>query len=420
MKVISFLGIGQYKTTFYTWQNNEYETEFFAEAVAHLLKPEEMIVCVTPTVREGEKSRNWANLQKRFEAASIQYCGLEIPEGHSENELWAIFDALTGAVLEGEEVVFDLTNSFRSLPFLSFLAIAYLRIARNIKVKHVLYGAYDAKDQNNRSPVFDLTPFVALLDWTNATSRFLETGDGHSLSDLLKSGMPTGVQMGENLELRMLGQNMKYSAEAIQTVSLALQVTRPIEVMESSAHLSDTLMQALPLFAEKARPFAVLAEKVVGQYGQFGLEDAAESVNFNESLKRQLTMIEWYLSREQVVQAATLMREWVVSLLAYHFNVPMFDLKTGRELVEKSINNGVERRKINARPIDPGSLDERLEGLPQAELIYGLWSRMAELRNDIAHVGMRPNPKTASQLKQKISALLPQFEKLAADFLFSL
>lgn len=412
MKVISFLGINRYERTFYTWQDQEYETEFFAEAVAHFLKPEEMLVCVTPTVREGQKSGNWTELQKRFDALSVAYKGIKIPEGRSDKELWEIFDVMTDAVQEGETVVFDLTNSFRSLPFLSFLAIAYLRAARNVKVDHVLYGAWDARNQENRSPVFDLTPFVALLDWTTATNRFVETGDGRALTQLLKMGMPSGVQMGQDLEMRLLGNNLKLAANTIQTISLALQVTRPIEVMESAAHLSSTFEQTLPAIAENARPFAVLAESVVEQYGQFGLEGAGETQNIVENLRRQIKMIQWYLDHEQIVQASTLMREWIVSLLASKLNESRFDYEENRRLIEKTLNNAVELSRPNHRKVETSPFDEGFKKMPEHAMIYKLWGKITDVRNDIAHVGMRIAPQTAIQLEQKVKAFMPQLEKL--------
>ncbi|MDX9992706.1 MAG: TIGR02221 family CRISPR-associated protein [Anaerolineales bacterium] len=418
MKVISFLGTGKYESTTYFWNERESQpTRFFPAAVTELLKPDEILICATPTVRGHA---NLPELQKKLDEVGAHWRVIEIPEGHSEADLWAIFDALTGAVESGETVAFDVTHSFRSLPFLAFLAVAYLRIARNVQVEHVLYGAWEARDtQTNRSPVFDLTPFVSLLDWTNATNRFLETGDGRPLATLLKAGMPSGPQMGQDLQLRSLGANLRSAAQAIQTVSLALQVTRPMEAMESSAHLAEVLEQALPVFTQKARPFAVLAESVAQEYGQFGLENASEPENFDDGLRRQLKMIAWYLEREQVVQSATLLREWIVSLLAYHFGAAMFDLEGGRNLVEKALNNSVEKRKPAPGPITAGrfGFDEQFEALPQAETLRALWSKVTNLRNDIAHVGMRQNPKTASQLKQKVETLYPQLEQLADQFL---
>lgn len=418
MKVISFLGINKYSQTHYEYKDETFLTEFCSEAVEHFFSPDKMLICLTPTAREGEKAQNWNTLKERMDNKGIAYEVLPIPDGHSEAELWQIFDILTDAVEENEVVLFDITNSFRSLPFLSFMAIAYLKAAKHVNVKGVLYGAWEARDlATNRSPIFDLTPFVSLLDWTTATNRFVDLGDGQPLAGLLKIGMPSGQQMGSDLELRELGKSLRMAAESIETVSLALQVTRPYEVMESSANLANTLKKAMPLISKKARPFAVLAENIQSEYGQFGLAEAYESENLDISLHRQLAMIDWYIQRGQVVQAATLLREWIVSILAYRLNAPVFDLKQGRGPVEKALNNAVESRKDHPRPIEPGKYDEFLSSLPEIEFLRKLWGCVTELRNDIAHVGMRIDPKHAVHLKNKVKSLYPELQKLAEFYL---
>ncbi len=409
-KIITFLGTKPSETV-YEWQGQAYPGRVFAEALRAFVTFDKMLVLTT----EAARTTTWPLLEGLSDPRIEM---VPIPDGKDTEGMWGVFQAVIAQVDEGETVVFDITHGFRTLPFLAFLFAAYLKTAKKVKIEAIYYGALEMKDQNNgKAPVIDLSQFVEMLDWITATDQFVQTGDGRSLATLLTAGMPTGQQMGQDIQLRALGKNMKLAAQAIQTVSMALQVTRPMEVMESSAHLAETLKQALPVFSQRARPFAVLAEGVARQYGQFGLEEAAEPEYFDDGLRKQLIMIEWYLEREQVVQAATLLREWIVSLLAYHFGAPMFDLKQGRELVEKALNNGVERRKRAPRPLVPGQFDEQFEALPQAETLSILWSKVTELRNDIAHVGMRQSPQTASQLKQKVEALQPQLEQLADQFL---
>ena len=409
-KIITFLGTKPSETV-YEWQGQAYPGRVFAEALRAIVTFDKMLVLTT----EAARTTTWPLLEGLSDPRIEM---VPIPDGKDTEGMWGVFQAVIAQVDEGETVVFDITHGFRTLPFLAFLFAAYLKTAKKVKIEAIYYGALEMKDQNNgKAPVIDLSQFVEMLDWITATDQFVQTGDGRSLATLLTAGMPTGQQMGQDIQLRALGKNMKLAAQAIQTVSMALQVTRPMEVMESSAHLAETLKQALPVFSQRARPFAVLAEGVARQYGQFGLEEAAEPEYFDDGLRKQLIMIEWYLEREQVVQAATLLREWIVSLLAYHFGAPMFDLKQGRELVEKALNNGVERRKRAPRPLVPGQFDEQFEALPQAETLSILWSKVTELRNDIAHVGMRQSPQTASQLKQKVEALQPQLEQLADQFL---
>lgn len=410
MKLITFLGIANYQTTTYVWQGREHTTRFFSDAAAYFLRPEQTLVCATPTV---EKHANLIELTSKLAEVNVNYKVVPIPEGHSEADLWRIFDALTEVVEEGETVAFDVTHSFRSLPFLSFLAVAYLQAAQQVKVERVLYGAWEAHNAQNHSPVFDLTPFVTLLDWLTATTRFVETGDGQALANLLRAGMPPGILMRDDLAARTLGQNLKTAADAIQSVSLALRVTRPIETMQSAAQLAETLEQAMPGIQQRAKPFQVLAQKVSQEYGQFALEKPTDEPVLRDGLRRQLKMVEWYIKRRHVVQAATLAREWIVSALCLQFGEPMFDFENGRKHVEGALNNAVERRKENPRTMHSSRCDAAFEALAINGRLAKLWGQMIELRNDIAHVGMKLSPKPAALLKQKVETMYPQLVELA-------
>ncbi|MBK7995030.1 MAG: CRISPR-associated DxTHG motif protein, partial [Blastocatellia bacterium] len=145
MKLITFLvGTGNYQETNYFWEKDaskklEYKTKFFSEAVISWLKPEKILIVLTETV---QKHNNWTELKNlletKFEGQSIE--PINIPNGSSENELWDIFSNLTESINQNDEVAFDITHSFRSLPVLSLLAISYLRVAKNIKIKYLLYG----------------------------------------------------------------------------------------------------------------------------------------------------------------------------------------------------------------------------------------------------------------------------------------
>lgn len=414
MKLITFLGTTEYKTAVYEMGEQSHETQFFPVALARFIRPAQVLVCATPTVQQHHNLRE---LGQQLDEASIPWGCVPIPEGHSEADLWKIFDTLTGVVSEGEHVIFDVTHSFRSLPMLAFLAMAYLKAAKQVQVDRVLYGAWEARNpETNRTPVFDLTPFVALLDWLSATNRFIETGDGHALANLLKAGMPAGSIMRDDIAARALGRNLKAAADAIESVSLALQVTRPMEAMQSAAQLQATLRQALPGILERARPFEVITEQVIRAYGQFAVENPTETAAMAEGLRQQLQMIDWYLRRRHIVQAATLAREWMVSGLAWQFNLPMFDYDRGRHPIEQALNNAVEKRKPQPRGMYPGPCDAQLAQLPQLNEVVKIWSQLGELRNDIAHVGMKISPKPATLLKQKVEAIYPQLMLLAQQW----
>jgi hypothetical protein len=285
-----------------------------------------------------------------------------------------------------------------------------------VTIAAVYYGAFEMK-KDGVTPVLDLTEFVTLLDWITATNRFVETGDGRPLALLLQDEMPPGLQMGANLEARALGLNLRLAASAIEHISLALRTARPIEAMDASHKLKATLLQTRPQVVREARPFEVLADQVMAQYGQFELEQPEAPLATGEVLKKQLAMVRWYLERGQIIQAATLGREWVVSVLICHFGMQLLD-RQERAAVEQVLNNAVELAKPNPRTATLGRLDARFAELPVAAPITSLWSALTEIRNDLAHCGMRANALPAAKLKSKVEQLYPNLQQLANTLLF--
>jgi hypothetical protein len=229
--------------------------------------------------------------------------------------------------------------------------------------------------------------------------------------------MPSGFQMGNDLRARNLGRNLKLLAESVDGISLALRLTRPIEVMNSTVQLGEILERAMPAISTNAKPFALLAEKVQKEYGQFALEDPSTPDNLVENLWLQLDMIDWYLHRQHYVQAVTLGREWIISVVARHLGAPIFDYENGRKWIEFSLNNAVEKRKDTPRLRSETDYDEQVSLLGNIEQLCKIWSQVTKIRNDIAHVGMRTSPEGANSLKVKAEGLFPQLVNLAEALL---
>ncbi|MCS7158706.1 MAG: TIGR02221 family CRISPR-associated protein, partial [Blastocatellia bacterium] len=157
MKALTFVGLGKYETAQYGYAGRIVESNLFPVALYEFFQPDQMIVFVT----EQSRARYWDELCQKL-AGKIEPEPVEIPWGSDPDELWTIFDRVVERVSEREEVLFDITHGFRSLPFVVFLAIAYLRAVKNVSVRGVVYGAFEAKDSEGRAPVFDLSPFLSL------------------------------------------------------------------------------------------------------------------------------------------------------------------------------------------------------------------------------------------------------------------
>lgn len=405
--IITFLNNrGLMAGSFYSWQGKEYEGGVFSLALRQFVEHDRMLVCNTPEAQE----KTWPAL---LELNDSRIEPVSIPKGETTAEMWDLFNIITEKVNYNETVIFDITHGLRSLPFLVFLFAAYLKSAKNVKIEAIYYGAFEL---GRPAPVIDLSEFISIIDWLTATNLFVKTGDGEALADLLRQGIPEGIELRDDIAARELKQHLNTASTAIESISLALSLTRPIETMQQTVKLEAALNKAAPSIAIKAKPFSILAEQVVQEYGQFALDNPKNDSQFADNLWLQLNMIKWYKKRQQIVQAVILAREWVISVLALRFEEAMFDNKGGRNEIEQALNNGVRLQSKQA--INKNSrCDEKLQALLNKEDLINHWQQITDLRNDIAHVGMNPSPKKAKQLKESFERIYPFFTRLAEALL---
>ena len=63
----------------------------------------------------------------------------------------------------GTKIVLDITHGFRSSPFFAAAAVAFTRLVdKNLADLQVVYGAFEARDANNITPIWDITPWLIL------------------------------------------------------------------------------------------------------------------------------------------------------------------------------------------------------------------------------------------------------------------
>jgi CRISPR-associated DxTHG motif protein len=372
MKLIAFLGTGEYKCVTYRWNDHTYETSFVQEAFAHWLKPETTCVLLTKEARK----KHWGDLCQRLQGHT-QIVEVDIPDGKSEAELWEIFEAISEVVQEGDEIAFDITHSFRSLPMIALLTIAYLKQVKGVKVQYVLYGAYEARD-NQGAPVFDLTPFADLLDWLAAAKMFTATGDSSELGRLIQDVQDAAHRnkeaYGDSLPLAL-----KNFGAALKEVSNDLLLARVPNLPKSVRKLAERQSAANTEVPQWARPLTLLLDKIAAAYAPFQ----------DDSLPTQAKLIRWYLDHNHIVQAMTLAREWVVSYYAQ----------------QKSLSRGDAEAELK----------QRAENHEKDEIIQ-LWNRIRELRNDLAHCGFgraEGQVLSAKSIRQNAKEVVKQIEQLA-------
>ncbi|MBW4629043.1 MAG: TIGR02221 family CRISPR-associated protein [Brasilonema octagenarum HA4186-MV1] len=407
LQLLTFLGIGNLQPTLYTWQGNQVATPtpYVAEALCELYeiinpgqKIDQVLVFATPEARE----KHWHQLNQRL-ASRFPLKDVSIPSGKSETEVWQIFDAVVDAVNPGSQVLFDITNAFRSIPLLVFLASAFLQKARNVEIKGVYYGAFEANPQ--QPPIFDLTPAIKLLDWLTATEQFITTGSAVSLGRLLSTIQKDFSR--QNQQQSTPPRLLEKLGTSIQEISHSLELIRSMGVLEETANLQK--IPATELAKEVgyfAKPFELLSEQIQQSYNQFALSHPENSTNNHLALQKHFLLLRWYAKKDMGAQAIILAREWVVSAQCV---IKEFDYlnKSNREQVEEELN-----QMKGAKPkLTPATARTK------ADKLTLVWSNLTKYRNDIAHAEMRRHSADAQQLQKYVTTeLIKSLENLFPEF----
>ena len=371
MKLITFLGITDYEEVEYRWHDLSKPTKFVQEALVRWLQPETTCVLLTERARAEQWQKLRSLLEKHTEIMEIN-----IPDGKKEAELWRIFTAISNAVHEGDEIAFDITHGFRSLPMIALLTIAYLKQVKGVKVQHVVYGVYEKG--KHEAPILDLTPFANLLDWLAAAKMFMATGDSSELGQLIQEIQNDAYRnreaYGENLP-----RALKNFGAALAEVSHDLLLTRVPNLPKSVSNLIEKQKRASAEVSDWTPPLTLLLDKIADAYEPFQ----------DDSLPTQATLIRWYLDHNHIVQAMTLAREWVVS---YHLH------KEGKDWRDPHEREWMEQL-----------LGEFLKLSP-------LWSKITGTRNDLAHCGFgraEGQVLSAASIRQNAEEVVKQIERLA-------
>lgn len=224
--IISVLGTSLYEPVYYQGKKEPIETEFIQAAVINEYKEQlkdggKVTIFVTDfsetrnwndriysgrdaefaakwisdkkgSVKEGEKKTGLHSviLEQFPEIADRVEC-VKIPDMKNEAEIWDVFGKIYDCIDEKDDLVFDITHSFRSIPMLAVTVINYAKVLKQCHLEAVYYGAYDAEDNSVEegkkcAPIIDLTTFNEILEWTYAADSFVNYGNVNKMKEVYK------------------------------------------------------------------------------------------------------------------------------------------------------------------------------------------------------------------------------------------
>lgn len=414
MKLLAFLGTGKYDETEYVWNGQTARARYAMAASVQFARADEVVIFATEEARQAHEQPLREALQKaKPEQARVDF--VPVKRGETEPELWGIFAQVAQAVQPGEEIAFDVTHGLRSFPLLGLLAAAFLRAGRGINVRHVFYGAFDVRDQSvtpPRTPMFDLTPLLALLEWAVAADRFNRTGDARYFASLLRQQQKRLALEAQNQPQRLAQIGKLGSlANALTEISQSLALIRPHLAMMQIENLPAQAAEALPILAtaETVQPFHLVLAATLETYRPLGLADP--SADTRRDLETQRQMIAWYAEREHWPQTVSLAREWLVSWVMVHLGMKNLTSLSDRHRIEGVINSEADEF-LKAKKSEQVFQPVFLKSLLQVETVLGLWKALTEVRNDIDHAGMREKPLSPQDLIKNIGKYIETIQSL--------
>ncbi len=402
-KIIAFLGDEELKPTTYLNEGKRVgPTRYLLAALAqHFYPGYALRLLCTP---EAER-RHLMDLRRELgDEAARRLCIIPVQKIATESDLWDVFQVIQGQVEDGDDIVVDITHSFRALPFLAFLALAYLRVIRKFTIAAIIYAPYA---QYEKSEVYNIREFVDLLDWIIAANLFTETGFAAPIANLLQ-GHGWGSSKAKPAEL--------------ERVTAALRLARPDEARQAAYALAQSLANIeSDAPRSQLRPFEALLDRIKAEFAQIA-PAMPDPDDLQQELEQELAFVSWNLERGQFLSAVTVAREWLLSLACWHAGwtdrVKDYD-RTGRELeIPRWRSNEREPRKgVPSEPRDTlyrlmmlieqepdkrhvwvaSQRDKAANSLwlhlwdtrsDYAQLLGHTWKEVSTLRNDLDHAGM--------------------------------
>ncbi len=360
-------------------------------------------------------ARALADLQK--DGHINDFASIDIPNGYSEAEIWQVFQSVFELMQAGDEIIFDITFGFRSLPMLVMVLLNYARAMRQITVKAIYYGNYEAgraekeaavkeaekqgvdpniidklKKKMIEAPIIDLKAFAVLQEWTYAAQSFLQVGNANALAALTQSSHPEFSEAIAGFTKALLTCRGQALRRDLDIDHLKRQMTE----LGAQAKLEAQLKPLLEKVQEKIKGFQ------------------------SNHLSNGFAAVQWCIDHGMVQQGITFLQE---SLISYVVEKAIDPKKTTTTFYRNMAGSALNKvRKGHERLIHQKSRygidqsDAEIENLyrqvfsfvqsiPGFADLYKRLTGKKGFRNDINHCGFRDDYKSPEELVFELESL---------------
>ncbi|MGG5461214.1 TIGR02221 family CRISPR-associated protein [Clostridium sp. B9] len=422
-KFISVLGTGikgKYEKCIYTWGNNKnFETEYIQEAIVNIFcedwgKEDSVIIFTT----EQSRKLHWDEentLKDRLRAKKIKSDNKMIPFGSNSDEQWELFETIFNSLEYGDEVIVDITNSFRTIPMFLMIILNYAKLLKNIKVRGIYYGAFAVGEQGKDAlkivPIVDLTLYNVIMDFTNGINTLLNTGNSNVLMNVY-----------DNLTIKSKNEDniLNETISALNDFSNAVMTCRGnINFKNKKDGSKKSILVAHDEFKKKIEKYKHNENDNLAMALTPLLEKVSDDTKFFEDedpVGVGIATVDWCIKNGLIQQGITALDETMKVLLCIKFNLDYIKYNK-RRLVKTLLEvEGEEWRYNKLRQDEKYEINMLKLKMGKNKIptdFVNLSMDLGKLRNDINHFGLSDKPLESDKIRKRLKSYFDKFKKQA-------
>jgi len=387
---ISFLGITDYTEVEYFYNDKIIKTPFAPVASLSFFKSEfsdnaEILFFVTEkaNIINGEKLRKECQKQGISEPKFIP-----IENETKQENIWKNFTTIFSYLQKNDFIYFDITYGFRAVPMLFMVLINYAKFLRNIKVKKILYGAFDVKNEyDGKVPIWDLTNFAVLQGWSESANNFINSGNSTELSKLI-------------IESRKDGNNyFQEFSDKLNEFTLSFNTCRGKNIFESDI-LNDLIEKTKLIESDLFPPLIPIIQE---------LNEKMKKFDLSENILNGFKAVEWCIKNNLTQQGITLLQESLKAFIAEENGLD-YRIYENMEIVGAAFYHQLKpwvKVKQNLKDFEDDIF--KIKDTMNVRLLASFYEELRKLRNDINHAGLSYDARKGTEFQ---SALVNYYSQI--------
>ena len=234
----------------------------------------------------------------------------DIEAGFSEEEIWDIFDTVYAKLQSDDQIYFDVTHAFRSIPLFSIVLFNYSKFMMETRLMSIMYGAfeklgpsYKVKEQpvdERLAPVIDLTNIARLQEYNQIASSLKDFGK----AKLLKDAIAANQESASDQTIRNLAESISELDEYIATIDLK-ELKNGKFIRKFRSYYKNVKKKK-----KLVKPISNILDELYNETADFVEESSYRNIE---------AAIKWTIKHDMLMQAYPLAEEYVILRVADMF-----------------------------------------------------------------------------------------------------